>query len=498
MLLIVSAPARAQNTASGDAACGKVMDDAVPGCTKVVEAENELHALKKKQKELEAQLEKAKTPDEAKKIKDTLDETNAKLDDQSKQLDALKTTPLERLDGFCSSLTPTTARTCDALASRLGAFDEKSLKPITEAAKADGAAPDAEVAHDAGDADRRTSNNKSGSSGQVEPVESIQPITLAGGAFTLAGTHTGMKGVGTITVNPLALAKPTDAVAGRMLDLTVSAPFDLESGTSGGNQYVSARLRVNMTAPISARELKHKVDAWLGAAGQYADKLEEVLKNAKDVQACTDYIAVHHEAAKSACDQDVNAEDVRKARLDAYAEMARARRAADKYYVGLDARFDAGDPTGPKTVGDKGTHLLGGLAAGTRIAQGPLWDWELRGRVAGDYFQSHDPAAGSNPDPVYSVDWGAAFIFSGRLEDAAKQRMAFGVGMEGRQSPKQSANAKLSPTNFANLNLMVVIPAVSGGDLGLAFSIPVVESREPRGTIISLSTDLGLLDHSSQ
>lgn len=80
----------------------------------------------------------------------------------------------------------------------------------------------------------------------------------------------------------------------------------------------------------------------------------------------------------------------------------------------------------------------------------------------------------------------------------AKPRLAFGVGVEGRQAGDNSdAKAQLAPTNYASLNLMAVVPTTEGSDLGLAVSIPVADSVVPRGAIVSLSTDLGLLDHSS-
>ena len=88
---------------------------------------------------------------------------------------------------------------------------------------------------------------------------------------------------------------------------------------------------------------------------------------------------------------------------------------------------------------------------------------------------------------------------SGRLQEQAKQRLAFGVGVEGRQAGNRAdAKAVMAPTNYANLNLMAIVPATQGGDLGLALSIPLVEGAAGRGAVISLSTDLGLLDHSAK
>lgn len=384
-------------------------------------------------------------------------------------------------------------KTCDTLASAITVpVDLGEKKPLADAAFKD-------AVKEGTAADRQTSTNKSGSSAQTDPVESIQPITLAGGAVTLAGTRSGTKGVGTITVNPLALAQPDSVVAGRILDLSVSAPFDLDSGVNQETRYLSARLRVNATAPFSAGPLQAAVDKWLSIEGGYADSLQAVLEKAPDPKTCAESVASTHKVTKEACGQDLGADAVAKARAAALAEIEKARRAADRYYLGIDARLDTGDPTGTIVVGDKGTHLLGGIAAGVRIQQGAsLWDWELRGRAAGDYFKSRDAAAGPAPAAIYSVDWGAALILSGLLKEDAKHRMAFGVGVEGRHAgDKDAATAQLAPTNYANLNLMAVVPATSGADLGLAVSIPLVDGSVPRGTIVSLSTDLGLLDQTS-
>ena len=396
--------------------------------------------------------------------------------------------------GLCSART----HNCDTLASLLSVgLDTTSTRDLVAAHRASAASVDAQVAREAAAPDRQASNNKSGSSAQIDPVESIQPITLAGGAIALSGTRSGTKAVGAITINPLALASPGNVVAGRMLDLAVSAPFDLDQGTSQNRQYVSARLRANLTAPISAAALQARIATWLKAEGRYADSLQQVLAHARSTRKCAAYIASNQKVSREACEQDLDDADVLAARAAAYAEIDAARRAADRYYLGMDVRLDTGDPTGPDTVGDKGTHLLGGLAAGTRLAQGGRWDWELRGRAAGDYFRSRDDAAGPAPKPVYSFDWGAAFIFSGRLEQKTKQRMAFGIGIEGRQAGGDKADARQTPTNFAYLNLMTIVPALSGGDLGLAISIPLAEEGVQRGTVISLSTDLGLLDRST-
>jgi hypothetical protein len=480
-LFIGNRPALAAETSASDSC--------TEGFTKLVnamQAECSSHSDAKKQRlEILKTYTPGKDPPDAGKdatLKE-LNESIAKLERERPLL----------ARGLCTA----TPRNCNELASVVSISLDPVRADLASSLAAPRTAQAQAVANEVAASDRQTSNNKSGSSAQIDPVESIQPITLAGGAVALSGTRSGTKGVGVITVNPLALAAPNDAVAGRILDISVSAPFDLQHGTGEDRRYVSLRVRANLTAPISASRLRAKVSEWVAAEGRHADSIEDVLAHAQDVVACAEVIARTGQPSKAACGEELDAADVAKARAAAYAEMDDARRAADKYYLGIDARLDTGDPTGPEVAGDKGTHLLGGLASGVRLSQSQRWDWELRGRFAGDYFDSRDDSLGARPSPVYSLDWGAAFIFSGRLENHAKQRMAFGVGVEGRQAVSDKTDASQTPTNFANLNLMTVVPAISGADLGLAVSIPLAEDGVKRGALISLSTDLGLLDHSA-
>jgi hypothetical protein len=372
----------------------------------------------------------------------------------------------------------------------------------TKAQKAAKAAAEArmQVARAAGKqiamSDRRTATNKSGSAGQIDPVESLQPITLAGGALSLAGTRTGTQGVATITVNPLALASPESVTAGRLLDLSVVAPFNLESTMGDQLRFVGLRLRVNATAPISTKKLKAALVAFEQAAGKLAAGVEDILRQAPNPRACVEDIMVNGRVTAAACGQALDAGSAQTTSTISYAEVAAARREADGYYLGLDVRFDHGDPTAGGMMGADGTRLVGALAGGIRLEQGASWDVELRFRAGVDYFHARAGAVATPIDPVVAADWGGALLLSGHVTaDTEKQRMAFGVGVEGRQS-KDDAAAALVQTNFVNLNLMAVVPATSGGDLGIAVSIPINDSKVPRGTIVTFSTDLGLLDGS--
>lgn len=344
------------------------------------------------------------------------------------------------------------------------------------------------------ESDRRTATNAAGTTAQREAVEAVQPITLAGGAITLAGTRTGTQGVATITVNPFALARPDDPALRRLFDVSVTSPFALEDSGGDEARFVGVRVRANLTAYRSSATLRSTLEGFYQLAGQVADQLEERLRRAPNVRLCALNVIATQKVTAEACGSGIDLTQLTTARENSYAAIRDAQREADRYYFGLDLRTDFGDPTGDAVPGDNGTMLLGTFAAGYRIPLGKAWDLELRARSGGDYFHPRDTVNGFNPNPVVSFDWGAASILGGHVTASTeKQRMAFGVGLEGRHTEK-APSSDLAPTNFIKLNAMVIVPVVSGGDLGLSFSIPLMDSEIPQGTIIAASTDLGLLD----
>jgi hypothetical protein len=393
---------------------------------------------------------------------------------------------------------------CNVLATYLSihieGLDQDHIKstPQSRAVNAQNTATtDKQVQHEQIPA-RRTAVNKSGTVGQDEPVESLQPISLAGGAFTLAGTRAGTRGVGTVTLNPLALGDPKSVVAGRLLDLSVTTPFALDGSSDQNLRFVGLRMRINATAPISAKPLNDALSAYYAKSGKFADDLTSLLRQAPDLSGCAQNIMTTGTASEQACGGTVvGAAELATFRATSVAAVAAAREEADRYYFGLDARLDSGDPTGTLITGDKGTRLQGALAGGLHIDQGDSWRFQLRGYAGGDYFRGQDLVAGVKPDPVFSVDWGGALILENTVKGTTdKQPLSLGVGVQGRNT-KSDAVADASPTNFVNLNLMAIVPAAGGADTGIAASIPLLNSKIPQGIIISFSTDLGLLDGSS-
>jgi hypothetical protein len=396
---------------------------------------------------------------------------------------------------WCGGWSTAKVKPCDALASLL----ETEIEGLVVRKEADAGKPSAEERAKAeylAEPDRRTATNAAGTRAQRDAVESVQPINLAGGAISLAGTRTGTQGVATVTVNPLALGDPDDPALRRLFDLSVTAPFAMEGAGDEDSRFIGVRARANATAPYSSAALRAALTRFYALAGNVADELEERLRTAPDVRLCALDIIATRQVTLAACGSGIDLTELTRAREESYAAIREAQREADRYYLGLDLRGDFGDPTGDAVTGDDGTSLLGTVAAGLRLPLGEAWDFELRVRGGGDYFRSRDSVNGFRPAPVFSFDWGGALILGGHATLATeKQRLAFGVGVEGRHTG-ENRSSDLAPTNYVNFNAMIIVPVASGGDLGLSFSVPLMDSEVPRGTVIAVSTDLGLLDGS--
>jgi hypothetical protein len=381
---------------------------------------------------------------------------------------------------------------CDLLATYLEALGTEMAKP-SPAVEAEAK----EIGDREAQPQRQTANNKSGTVVQIEPVETTKPINLFGGALSVAGTEIGTLGAATISFNPWALGSPDDVVAQRLTDVSVTVPFELGSTSTSNLDFVAIRVRVNITALTSTTELEAALKGYTTAAGEYADGLEEVLKKSSDTAACVAAVERTQKVTSDNCGQDLDRAHLEKMRARSYEALGDARRAADRYYLGLDLRSDLGDPTGDAILGDGGTRLVAGLGAGLRIPIGKRWDWELRCRAAGDYFDSDDenPIDDSAIDPVYAFDWGAAVLLTGSPEIAIdKQRLQFGIGAEGKHSGDVDDDIdELVPTNYVDLNLMAMVPTASGSDLGFKLRIPVRDGAFERETLISVGSDFGVL-----
>jgi hypothetical protein len=344
---------------------------------------------------------------------------------------------------------------------------------------------------------RRTETNKSGTVAQVEPVATTRPINLAGGAVSVVGAQVGTQGAATVTINPWALGNPDSVEAQRLMDVSVTVPFSLTDMENNDVEFVAVRVRANITAFTNTKELKKELKAYAEAAGKFADSLRDILRTSPDVKAC--FVAVEETQVVSAekCGSDLDRAHLDAVRATSYQKLAKVRREADRYHLGLDLRFDAGDPTGSELIGDDGTRLVGAIAGGLRIDSGETWNWALNARAGLDYFDSNEfTATGAEVERAFSCDWGAGIVLSGQpAVGIDKQNLGFGFGVEGRTGGSEDDG---QPTNFVDVRFMVVVPTANGSDLALAAQMPVVKGTVDRGFVVSVSGDFGLLSNGAE
>jgi len=395
---------------------------------------------------------------------------------------------VDRRCDWLEQLLTTPEEACRELATLLAAR-------LLDGGEVDGAA-DEVLGNQVAEAERVTSVNKSGTAAQIEPVETTRPINLAGGALSFAGTARGPIAVAAMSINPWAVAAPDNVVAQRLLDLTVAVPFEVGGQTDVRTGAI--RLRMNVAALTNTSGLTEAFDDYLQEAGNYETELANILEDAPDTRKCVAHIWETGEVAPKPCGTTLEAARVGGLRSVAYAKIREARRAADRYYYGLDLRADIGDET-VEDADHVGVALITGIAGGVRLFTG-TWDFELRGRADALYFDSGqaDPPGGEL-DPVFAVGGALGLVFSGPVNDQLrKQRLGIGVGLEGKGSPSGTAmSLRVAPTNNLDFTAMIVVPATTGADLSLGLRVPIMAARmspstEQRGTTVTVSGDFGL------
>lgn len=402
--------------------------------------------------------------------------------------DGFKLQSPEGQAGLMRHAASTSKNACDTLANIIGQaramaqFNElpKKLTPSEQVRKR---MNDAKIA--ATTPDSATNVNASGTSAQLEPVGTTRPIALAGGSVGLAGTESGNQAVTTITINPFALKSPNDVQAQRLLDLTFTAPVQL-NGPDQKLRFFGVRLRTNAAALFDSKPLEKAEQDYIKASGGFADTVQVVLSQSDDVAQCFDTLIKKGTASTNDCGGSAEDAQVRNFRATYYEALKAARREADKYYWGLDVRLNVGHEEAVVDNGEKDVHFLVGLAGGTRLPLGD-WDLELRGRAAVDHFKPDAKAVKA----VTSADGAFGVVLAGApSNEIAKQTVGFGLGLEGRYAKDPGV---LAPNKYLDFRAMVVVPTQNGADLALGLRIPLHDSDTPRGTIVTVGGNLGIL-----
>jgi hypothetical protein len=258
-----------------------------------------------------------------------------------------------------------------------------------------------------------------GSLAQGEPVPTVQPMAIGGGAVAAVGSDAGTDAITALTLNPgifFTTPRNRDETARviRLSDMTVFFPVnELDRDDDGDVDYFGLRIRVNATG-LSAgsrlmSEARRKFEILLRQEATDADRLAAVLGEAPNVAGCVDALLAQVDAAAAiaaACGEDV------RPRIDADAyerfrtDLASLREEIDSKYFGLDLRLDVGDPTLGAVPDAAGTSLTGSVAVGKQYVGGDMERASvgLKGRLGVRYTDLEDI-----DETSFAVDGGLAF-----------------------------------------------------------------------------------------
>ena len=231
------------------------------------------------------------------------------------------------------------------------------------------------------DLQSRGAGNSAGAGGaaQGEAVPTVQPTAIASGSLAVLGSSGGSDAVVAISLNPLILfpSRPGSSTLerSRLADVTILAPIGgTDTSSRAAIDYVGVRVRVNLFAGGSARALDSAESLFRSRTVDRAKlktELETILQDAPRTRDCVALLvaAAAPSAARQrdACGRSFDVQRVSDAGAAFRRYTAQLRDSVDARYLGLDLRYDRGDPTFGEVRGLDGTFLFAGLAMGKRI-----------------------------------------------------------------------------------------------------------------------------------
>ena len=340
--------------------------------------------------------------------------------------------------------------------------------------------------------------NISGIPGQTASAPSAQPAPLASASLSGAGTDDGTKAIAAVSINPVTLFGGVDTAAAakwsRVMDLTVLVPVANTSGTPGRLGYFGVRGRLNFTGlKVGDSLLSRLTVAFARAIGQQSDlafRLKEALTSLSDsaaiAQCAAAVLAASYGDSPTPCRGKVTLAVRREVYDTLRKAIVRAREQADARYLGLDLRFDTGDPTLARDPAKEVTALQAGLAFGRRSmkANPNALALGVQGRLGVRYS---DPKTVGD-SVVWSLD--GAFGFETSRLMSNDQPVRFSTGLEFRYANKSDAEAERNQTDYLVVRGGLAIPLIGGSSVSVGFTGPLTGDVSPD---LSVNFNWGLL-----
>lgn len=341
----------------------------------------------------------------------------------------------------------------------------------------------------------RASDAAGAPAGQADSsvVQAAYPLGLGGVRLSAAEGAAGTSLFATVALNPVALFLAEDSPAfaawGRAADLAVTVPVVAAAPTPDSKvDYLGLTLRVNALGwangaamASGARDVAAAHDVLFGAESEVLQRLQLGFADGSiDLEAC---------AAAAAAGVDVLAacgvDGVRLAAALALAREARRRlrEESDRSYLGVDARYEMGDPSLKGVAGERGKTLAVAAAAGYRWLLSDTQTVGLRARVG--YVR----AALVGAPTVHSAEYGGAVEWRS-VREAGAWRLA--VGVRGVQNVKNGDGALVDHDDQFDARVEISLPATDGSSLDLGLSIPLAGDAG-RETVVTLGGDFELL-----
>jgi len=323
-----------------------------------------------------------------------------------------------------------------------------------------------------------------GSPAQAEAVPGVQPAALASVALATVGSDGGTDALTSISINPTLLFGPDDTRAlarwSRFTDLTISFPVSDIEGGIGGLDYLGLRARVNLTAArVGDAVFNGVLDAYkevLEGEGLLTARIKRVLEEAPDVERCARSILASRLGEEAeGCNSDVRIEVAPGAYRRLKEKIALAREKADAKYLGLDLRFDTGDPTLGAVPGTDLRSFEAGLAWGRRFVKPDLRKLlvAVRSRLGVRYV---DPVP-TGQDVAWSVTGGVGFEGSRLM--GLEQTARFTLGFEFDYANSPEAQREALRNDFLVLRSSLTIPLLGAASLTVGFTAPIVGDDDP-------------------
>lgn len=319
-----------------------------------------------------------------------------------------------------------------------------------------------------------------GTPAQVSAAPTIQPTPLVSTNLAAAAQDSGVAVITSVSINPAMLVSSTQdpveiARLSRLLDLTFFFPVDgLDQDDDGALDYGGVRLRLNLTGPAQAKEVGAALTAIVRDELRMANVVTEVLRGATDPDACATRLSdedATQEAIATACGVGVDRAFDTAPYTALRAAAARAREQADARYLGLDLRYDAGDPSLGTIRNASATALQAGLGFGRRFDPSiDGADTGLRARLGVRYVELRDTALTD-----WQIDGGIAFEMT-RLMQA--QRLDLSAGFEFRYSGKED-DAQILRTRYAEFRAGLFVPLAGAAGIAVSVSAPLTGDVSP-------------------